>query len=461
MSDKTPENSDAAEAERIRKWRADRVAAAQKVKQEQARVVTEKPAPTPEYAGRKPVARFGDVEPFAAFEKKTGGADGLLPSAEAIQATKAKIRKRKRKATVSLILQIVVFVLLPTALVVGYLSERAVPLYEAKSVITIIKPGTDNGGGLGGLLGVVGGAGGGEMSETFMANAYIKSKALIDQLEDEMGLVSMLSGPDMDPYTRLRDVPFLSLTKEDGFSRFVFSSIDIQTGLLSLYVRAPSPEMAIDVSNAVLELTATQINQISEKLFKFRTDVAQRSVDEARVVLTNAQRTLTQLQIDSGEANPAARVEGIYATITKLETDMAEIEAQIQRANVSGQSENLITQRLYTLKENMQALADQQRARLISPPSNGQRSLNQLLLDYELAALQLRIAEETLLTAFLALEKASDDAALAQSQFLVVVPPKTSAYATLPNIPKTGFVAFLTFLSVLSLFRLMPSSRRG
>ena len=85
----------------------------------------------------------------------------------------------------------------------------------------------------------------------------------------------------------------------------------------------------------------------------------------------------------------------------------------------------------------------------------------QLLLDYELASLQLRIAEETLTGARLALAKASDDSALSQSQFLIVVPPKTSAYATLPNIPKVGFVAFLVFLSALSLYRLMPSARKS
>ena len=95
-----------------------------------------------------------------------------------------------------------------------------------------------------------------------------------------------------------------------------------------------------------------------------------------------------------------------------------------------------------------------------SPSRTGGHSLSQLLLDYELAALQLRIAEEALSTAFLALANATDDAALAQSQLLVVVPPKTSAYATIPNIPKVGFVAFLLFLSALSLYRLMPSTRQ-
>jgi len=443
MTDAEKQTNEEKEAERVAKWRAERAAAAEKEKEERIRVAKEKRAQ--ELAAQK--------------DTDKAEAAALLPNANLLQATQAKIRKKNRRAKAWFVLQIIVFVLVPTGLVVGYLSQRAVPLYEAKSIISITKPAKDSNMGLGGLLGAVGG--GGDMNETFMADAYIKSKALMDQLEARMGLITYFSGPALDPYMRLREVPFLSSTKVDSFSYFVFSSIDIQTGLLTLYVRAPEPEMAIEISNAVLELTATQINDLSESLFQYRTALARQSVSDARATLTAAQTAFTQLQIDSGVANPAARIEGIYATITKLELDLAEIEGQIQRASVAGQSDDLLTQRLFTLKENIQGLIDQQRARLISPPSGGGRSLNQLLLDYELAALQLRIAEETLSTAFLALANASDDAALAQSQFLIVVPPKTSDFATLPNIPKTGFVAFLVLLSALSLVRLMPSAKRN
>jgi len=442
MSESGKQTAEEKEEERIRLWREERAAAGEKEKQERVRIAKEKRA-----------QELAEQE-----EEEKAAAAKLLPNIESLQKIQAKIHRRNRGAKVWFVLQIILFVLVPTGLVVGYLSERAVPLFEAKSVISITKPAKDNSAGLGGLLGAVGGAG--DMSETFMAAAYIKSKALMDKLEDRMGLVSYLSSDALDPYTRLREVPFLSLTKEDGFSSFVFSSIDIQTGLLTLYARAPEPDMAIEISEAVLELTVAQINKLSENLFKFSIALAQQSVVEAEVALTQAQTALTQLQIDSREANPKARVEGIYTIITKLEADLADIEDQLQEASGSSQNDDLFTQRLFTRKENIQGLIDRQRARLIDPPSGGGLSLNRLLLDFELASLQLRIAEETLSTARLTLANTADDAALAQSQLLVVVPPKTSDYATLPNIPKTGFVSFLVFLSVLSLYRLMPSARR-
>ena len=444
MSDEKEPENDEAESERIRKWREERAMAAEKEKQERVRIAKEKRA--------KELASQQSEEKAAAA--------ALLPSEETLKATKAKIRRKYRRAKIWFVLQIILFVIVPTGIVIGYLSEWAVPLYEAKSVISITKPAKENSGGLGGLLGAVGG-GSGDMNETFMADAYIKSQALIDQLEEKMGLVTYFSSDTLDPYMRLHEVPFLSITKGDGFAYFVFSSIDIQTGLLSLYVRAPEPDMAIEISNTVLDLTAKQINNLSERLFQFRTALARQSVDEARLGLTEAQTTLTQLQVQSGETNPTARVEGIYATITKLEAELADIEGQLQLSDDAGQSDGLVGQRLLSLKENIVELITNQRARLISPPVGGGRSLNQLLLDYELTALQLRIAEETLSTALLALANTSDDAALAQSQFLIVVPPKTSEYATLPNIPKVGFVAFLLFLSALSLYRLMPSARKN
>lgn len=442
MSDTDKKAAEKQEEERIRKWRAERAVAAEKEKEARVREAKEKRA-----------------QELAAEEAEAkAAAAALLPNVDSLQKIQAKIRRRNRKAKISFMLQIIFIVLVPTALVVGYLSERAVPLFEAKSVISITKPAKDNAGGLGGLLGAVGGSN--DMNETFMADAFIKSKALMDMLEERMGIVTYFSSSALDPYTRLREVPFLSRTKEDGFSSFVFSSIDIQTGLLTLYVRAPEPGIAIEISDTVLELTVAQVNLLSENLFKYRTALARQSVIDAETALTQAQTTLTQLQIDSGEADPTARVAGIYATITKLEVDLADIESQIQRASVAGQTDDLLTQRLFTLKENIQELIDWQRARLISPPRGGGLSLNQLLLDYELASLQLRIAEETLSTTRLSLAKASDDAALSQSQLLIVVPPKTSDYATLPNIPKVGFITFLVLLSALSLYRLMPSARQ-
>jgi capsule polysaccharide export protein KpsE/RkpR len=444
MSDPEKPAAGEEETERVRKWREERAAVAEKEKQERVRVAKETRA--------RELAAQQDEDKAAAAT--------LLPDRETLEATKNRIRQKYRRAKHWFTLQIIMFVIVPTGLVVGYLGWYAVPLYEAKSVISITKPANDNSGGLGGLLGAVG-SGSGDMNETFMADAYIKSQALIDQLEEKTGLVTYFSSDALDPYMRLRQVPFLSITKEDGFAYFVFSSIDIQTGLLTLYVRAPEPDMAIEISNNVLDLTAKQINTLSESLFRFRTELARQSVSEARSVLTEAQTTLTRLQVESGEINPTVRIEGIYATITSLEAELADIEGQIQLSDDTGQTDRFVGQRLSALKENVLELIDTQRARLVSPPKDGGRSLNQLLLDYELASLQLRIAEETLSTAILALASSSDDAALDQSQFLIVVPPRTSDYATIPNIPKAGFVAFLLFLSALSLYRLMPSARKS
>lgn len=444
MNDQPAQTAEEKEAERLRKWREERAIQADKDKQERIKVAKEKRAQ--ELAAEE-------------NESKTAAA-ALLPNPESLRLAKIKIRKRNRRAKAGFILQILLFVLVPTGLVIGYLNQYAVPLYEARSVVSIAKPARDNNPGLTGLLGAVGGANS-NMNEAFLAQAYIESLALMESLEAELGLVTFFSSPALDPYTRLRDIPQLSVSKTNGFRYFVFSSINIQTGLLTLYVRAPEPNMAINISEVALTLTAEHINGLSEKLYQHRTSLARQSVTDARLALTEAQAELTQLQIASGEANPVIRVEGVYATIGKLESEIVELNTEIQRAGVAGQRDDLMTQRLVTLRENIQSLIVEQRALLIEAPENGGRSLNQLLLDYELALLQVRIAEETLSATLLALANASDEAALAQSQFLIVVPPKTTEFANLPNIPKTGFVAFLVFLSLMSLFRLLPSARKN
>jgi len=442
MSDFPEQTAEEKEAERIKKWRAERAEIVEKEKQERIKEAKEKRA-----------KELADKE--TADKAK---AAALLPTTESLQVVQDRITEKIRKSKRQLIWQVVLFVLVPTAIVVGYLSFFAVPLFEARSVISITKAGGENDPGLGGVLGAIGGPS--NLDEAFMANEYIKSQALMEQLEEDLQLITFYGSPAMDPLNRLRPIKPLRISKLDRFSRFVTSSINIQTGLLTLYVRAPDPDLTIKVSNAVLRLTAQHINNLSENLFQRRTSLARKAVFNARQALTKAQTDLTQLQIRSGEANPKVRIEEVFSTIKQLESEVLKLETEIQKATLAGHDDANQTQRLVQLKEGLQGRIEKQRLLLVTKSENGGRSLNELLLDYELALLQVRFAEEALSTTLLALTKASDDAALAQSQFQVVVPPKTAQNASHPNIPKIGFVAFLIFLSALSIIKLLPPSQK-
>ncbi|MFG5384131.1 hypothetical protein [Yoonia sp. R2-816] len=447
MSDETPTNpADVEKAERLRQAEIDKAERIRKAEEEKA-----------ERVRKAKEARAAELAAEAEAQKEA--ARKLLPSAAGLEVARAEIKTRSKQAQQSFLRQLLIFVALPTLLVTLYSGFVATPLYEARSVMVASKAGRDNEEGLGGLLGAVGG-GQSNLHEAFMAHEYVRSRAMMVQLEQDMDLVTRYSGPQMDVVRRLRDVPALGINKSDQFSRFVDSSINIQTGLMTLYVRALSPDDANQISEQIITRVAERVNALSSELFGERIAQAEGAVAQAREALVQAQAYLTQLQIDSGEANPQARIEGIYRTIGQLETTAEELRGQIDAAEVAGQSDTYQTQRLEELEAAQQARIEELRRKLVQDPDgNGDRALNTLLLEFELAVLQVRIAEETLTAALVGLVQAQEEAALGRSQFQVVVPPNTGNIPSSPNMLINALIAFFSTLSALSIFRLLRSNR--
>lgn len=428
------------ESDRIRQWRADRAAVAEAEKQDRIRKTAE------------------DRERQLAEDAATrlAGASALLPDEGEISRAHAVLLTRARTNTRRLALHLILFVLAPALLVTAYLGLFATPLYEARSVVLIARP-SDGSAPLGGLLGSL--SGGSNLSEAFMAQEFIRSQDMMDQLQAETGLIAFLSGPAMDPARRLRDLPLLRLSKQDQFARFVEASINIQTGLFTLYVRTPDPAQAIAISQTVLNKTAARITGLSEDLFQQRLSRARAAVAEAQVALAQAQSDLIQFQITTEETNPQARIDSIFATIRGLEAEKQVVANQLQELAAIGGGKPFQKDRLTEMDSGLDARIAEQRRQLVEPAQTGGKTLNALALDHEMLVLQVRVSEEALTLARQTLSAAADAAALGRSTFQIVVPPKTSEHASAPNVVMSGLVALVALLGLFSVIKLLLPSR--
>ncbi|MFQ6553816.1 hypothetical protein AAD018_015870 [Aestuariibius insulae] len=429
------------ESERIRKWREERARVAEEEKQERIRKAAEDKA---RRAEEEAVARRHEAE-------------ALLPTEDDLVVFGASLKRKRRQRKARLLLELAVFVLLPAALCFIYLSQYATPLYEARSVIAISRTGPSSENGAGGLLSSM--SSNAASAEIFMAHEYVQSQDLMDTLETEMGLVTELSGDRVDPLRRLRDVPMLQLGKQDQFSRFVDASINIQSGLMTLYVRLPNPVQSTEVSEKILERTADRMNALAGDLFGERLGLATRSVEAARADLRMAQETLTGLQIDSGETDPRQTVEVIYARIRDLESESQNLRADITRAEIEGRGNSYTTQKITDMEARLRDQIAAQRD-LLEHGSDGQSmALNTRLMQYELATLDVRVAEQALASALQSLSEARDAAALDLSLFQVVVPPRTSGTASHPNAAMSALVVLLIALGLFAAIKFILPSR--
>ncbi len=430
--------NEASEAARIKAWKAERarIAAADKA----ARVQQRKDALAEAAEAAKEDRQTAAISFLKTVPTDDGPAPDMPPAPPKPPSMLGKGLAKLRN--LSLFTGMVVA---PVLAVGFYLTAIATPLYEAQAVIAITKSSDAGSGSRSGLLGSLDKPS--NLPEIFRADTYIKSQALMDSLEAELGLVTEFSGPAIDPVRRLRTIPFLSLSKHMQFDRFVESSIDIQSGLLTLYVRAPSEEQAIGVSQSILRNAEIQVSKLGQILFDNRQSHAAEVRDSAEKQAADAQAALVELQFKYQEVDPKNRVENIYARIKEQENEVQRLNQEIQKAQIAGVGDSLQTEKLIALRDHIRDDVSQQRAQLVASDGSDTVPLNNLLMEYELANLDVELAREAVKTAIEAQAEAGREAALNRSLFQVVVPPRTAQTAIYPKIPGTLALVFIICLA--------------
>jgi capsule polysaccharide export protein KpsE/RkpR len=239
------------------------------------------------------------------------------------------------------------------------------------------------------------------------------------------------------------------------FDRFGETSVDIQSGLMTLYVRAPTKEQAREISDIILDVTEIQVNTLSQQLFDQRQTHVFTALDDAHNQLTQAQAALVELQIKYQEVDPRNRIESIYVVIRDLEAQAQELSTFIQRAEIAGVSNSSQTLQSIELERSLRELIEVERTRLVTPIGSSETSLNSLLIEFELANLNVGLAQDAVKTALTAQSRSAQEAALSRSIFQIVVPPGTAQTALYPKIPgilALTLVISLTALATISLF---------
>lgn len=424
------------EEERISKWRQERQKVAEKEKQQRLKA--------------KKTER--EEEEKATAKKLEKEAEKLLPEQDVLDCKQAThmhmITSKRKKNQMSFLL----FVILPTLIYGIILKVTVVPLYGAKSILAVTSQNSSESVSVAGVM--TGGTD--SQKDAFKAYEYIKSKALMDRLEEEMSFITLLSSDYIDPFNRLSDVGWAGKSKQDQMDRFIFVAVDIQTGLLSLEVRTPRKDEAIRVSKLIVNKTSEHLNNLSDDLFLLKVATEEKAVDAARTDLKESKSKLLTLQIESGEQNPLAHIKSVYKQIAELEAQALDLQNKISRAEIAGvrqsTSINLLVKNEAELRERILSY----RKQLVYPSSDGSLSLNSLLQNYELAMLDVKISEEILVSSLQSLMLVRRDAAQGRALFQVIVEPATADLPLYPNIIKSVFICFILLFSgfmLINLFR--------
>lgn len=362
-----------------------------------------------------------------------------IPGGNEIEEARALMHARLKQRRAKSLGLLALTVLLPILAMLTYLQFFVTPLYEAHAVIAITQPNQQGQTGGGGVLGALGGGAG--MSQAFKADEYVRSRALVQDLVSERW-APQLAAVGLAPQDILAPQPLKTM---------VDSSIDIQAGLMTIYTRMATPEKAVALSGLVLDLVADHVDVLGSQLLDQRLLVVGDSVENAREDLQEARRDMVELQISTGDVDPGQRVSATYIRIAEIETEISDLRAQIDRTTVSGENAIYETERLRALIEKLTDQAETARRSLVDGNGNS-ASLNRLLMDFELAAQNVMIAEETLSSALTAWARTQTEVALERSVMQVVVPmlePESPRYPRiLVNLLITAIIGMAAFFTL-------------
>jgi capsular polysaccharide transport system permease protein len=460
-----------ANEERLRNWREERARQAEAERQERLKIYEEERQQRLKKLQLEQEQRIADakarreVEIAAETEAVRERVLRKLPSREALDDAKREILQRRQRQRRAIAWSFMRFVVLPTVLTALYLYLVSTPLYEARSVFAVQTSAEKGGNEISGVIGTT------VLSESvkdaFMLREYIESREMMKRLNEEHSFMEAFRSDQMDPIARLYTSNFLQIDEYHYYRRRVHATVDIQQGILRLFVQALGAEETRRISSTILSNAEAHLNQISTVISNQQIALIQQAVLAAEDRLKQAHRNIIELQVERNLIDMLRRrggqelreeVSAMYQALRNLEnrrlSAVRERDALVAAEDSDPARLEQLTAQIAILDEG---IADG-RSKLVNEEGGG--VFNRRRIDLEYATLDKEIALKAWESTLTSLERARETALEQRRYIAVVVPPENPSNPTIPNKLKSVIVVFLVLLGLYVLGSLLSASLR-
>ena len=381
-------------------------------------------------------------------------AEGDVPQAAAPDA-KSVAREIRRARARRLLVRLVLFVLLPTALAGVYYGLVASDQFRSYSRFTIHSADSRPTHSLEMLVGALPGAGG--TQDVLAVRDYVLSRDMLQRLDKEHQFIAHYQQPHIDWISRLP----ADATFEEAYEYYddkVLTSFDTTSGILTLEVRAFSPQAASKFAQAILAYSEEMVNQLSERERHDRTKYAEDEVKKAEVRLSKGRQALLELQKKHGEFNPLHSATATFEVRTQLEGELAKARAEVMQLKAYMNDD---APQVRAANEKVRAIAAQvaqENRRLVNPKS--EKGLNMSLADFEAAMVEKEFAEKAYESTLAALENARSDAARQHRYLATIARPSLPDESTYPRRWLSFFTVFVLSFLLMGILSLLAAAVR-
>ena len=284
-----------------------------------------------------------------------------------------------------------------------------------------------------GLAGLPGGAlGGGASQDTQIAASYILSKAIVETLEQTVGLRRMFGRSEADYFSRFDpSAPLEDLEKY--WRKRAHVEIDGASGIVAVVVRAFTPQDSIRIAGKVLDLSEQLVNDLSTRSRRDRLELAKRELDRAEEELRQRTAAMRDVREAQGVLDARASADALNKVIEKLRLGLSQAQQDLAALGETGANSptaRVLRARIAAIQSQIDDYSQQIAS---AKATSAGPSLAQREDPLSRAQVELDIARQQYAEASAAFQRARADLETQHTYLMSILKPTLAETATYPR----------------------------
>lgn len=298
-----------------------------------------------------------------------------------------------------------------------------------------------------------------QAQDTLIVTEYIKSRALVEALQNDLNLKALYSRGEADYLSAV--APDASIEDLVSYWRWRAStSVEMPSGIITLQVSAFSPQDAQTLARAVVARSEALVNQMSERANSDELKQAEAEFARAEQKLKDIYGAMRDLRNQEGVLDPGMTAEALTELLTELRKARLQIEGDLIVARKTLSEESPVVRQL---KAKLDAI-DQQIAKItaqLTASGEGADAVSDQMGAFEDMELKRQVAQDQYAAAALALENARIAADRQRIYLSTFVQPELAQDALYPLRLWTTLAVALGLLAIWTAFAALARFARN